>query len=290
VIAGCSYQFDHHVDHHDVPPHQRAPDQDRGLGLVRRAMVPVMTLPALAVESVSTPGVRVLRSARVLPGRRFEPVAEAQLAIHIECLVASLPAAQRRGVLLISEVAGPFGIPDFVALVPDPDRLPARLDARFPPLLSEAATAIAVAVSARRRTSTEAVAVRVGLPRRVVRERLAALRQVGAVFGDDQSGWLRHEALAPIGRTHVFEAKVSDWRKGFSQAVTYAAWGDSATVVLARAPETWRQSGTSDWIGLAIGPKWRRRPVVRRHSPARRLWASEHIVAALTAYHPSARA
>ena len=47
-----------------------------------------------------------------------------------------------------------------------------------------------------------------------VRERLAVLRQVGAIFGDDQSGWLRHEALAPIGRTHVFEAKVSDCGRG----------------------------------------------------------------------------
>lgn len=253
-------------------------------------MVRVMTLPARTVESVSAPGVQVLRSARVLPGRRFEPVAEAQLGAHIECLVASLPAAQRRGVFLISEVAGPFGIPDFVALVPDLGRLPARLNAPFPPLLSEAAAAVAAALSPRRRTSTDLVAMRVGSSRRAVQERLRTLRLLGAVYGSDRSGWLRHEALAPVGRTHVFEAKVRDWRRAFSQAVTYSSWGDSATVVLSQLPETWLQTGTSDWIGLAVGPSWRRRPVVRTHSPARRLWASEHVVAAMIGYQPSARA
>ena len=252
-------------------------------------MVQAMTLPTRAVESVSAPGVSVLRSARVLPGRRFEPVAEAQLGVHIECLVASLPAAQRRGVLLISEVAGPFGIPDFVALVPDRSHLTARLDAPFPPLLSEAAAAIAVAVSPRRRTSTDLVAMRVGSSRDLVQQRLGTLRQLGAVSGSDRSGWLRHEALTPVGRTHVFEAKVRDWRRAFNQAVTYSTWGDSATVVMSRIPESWRQTGASDWIGLAIGPSWRRRPLVRAHSPARRLWASEHVVAAILGYQPSAK-
>jgi len=95
-----------------------------------------------------------------------------------------------------------------------------------------------------------------------------------------------------VGRVYAVEAKVSDWRRALMQVRMYGVWADGYVLVMgalsARAVAAVTSEVASDGAGLMVDGRWLRRPTVRRLSPARRLWASEHVVAALrTSYQPS---
>jgi hypothetical protein len=108
-------------------------------------------------------------------------------------------------------------------------------------------------------------------------------------------GYTRHLALTPLGRLHVYEVKVSDWRRGLHQAATYAAWADQSTLVLGRRPGSVAvavEEARRHRVGLTVGKQWYFRPRLALPRRPLRLWASEIAFAAFAAGNqsPSPRA
>jgi len=249
----------------------------------------VTILAGTSLAASAERGVVALTSGRTLPGRPFAPGPEAELGNDVHGLVESITGARAKGVLLIRELPGPFGIADYTAVIPNRVAIAARLNSPIAPLLLEAEAAVAAVTPFSRPWSSQTIARRLDWPVGVVEERLRGLRRIGAVIGSSNTGWVRHEALQPIGRLHVIEVKVRDWRRATDQAYTYASWADSVSILLGQLPSGGIPTGIPPWIGCAADKTWRRRPVLRRHTPARRLWASEHVIAAVVGHHqPSA--
>ena len=251
----------------------------------------LVTILAGAGQAASTTGcVVALTSARTLPGRQFAAGPEAELGDDIHRLVMKMTDARRKGVLLISELPGPFGIVDYAAVIPNRSALVARLKTQLAPLLLEVEAAVVAATPCFRPWFTSTIARRLGWPMARVEERLRSLRRLGVVAGGSNTGWVRHEAFQPIGRLHVIEAKVRDWRSATNQAYTYAAWADSVSLLLGQLPAAGVPTEIPYWIGCAVDGAWLRRPIIRQHHKARRLWASEHVIAAIADHQPSAMA
>jgi len=238
--------------------------------------------------ATSVGGILPLSSQRTLPGRPFTPGPEAELAAHIHDLAVRLPGVRKSGVLLIREMPGPFGVVDFSAVLPNPEILLARLAAGYPPILSEVDATVVSVMSGTRHWSIRTIASRLDWSAHIVEGRLHGLRRAGIVARNSAGSWIRHGTAVPVGRLHIFEMKVRDWRKAINQACTYAAWADSASVVVNQLSRTARLFEDSpEWLGFALNEAWLRKPKILQHSKARRLWASEHVVAALIGYQPS---
>lgn len=214
-------------------------------------------------------------------GRRFLPTAELELGPALRDLASRLPGAGG-GVLVVAEMPGPTGLPDLVA-VPVTSRLQSRLAADVPPLLSWADVRLATACSPLRSSSTSTLARRLDTEDEIVRRRARRLERAGALVPDG-AGWRRHAALLPVGRLYALEAKVDNWNAGLAQALRYGAWADASGVVMGQLPQDPSRpiaQATALGLGLAHGARWLVRPKVRRLSLAKRLLASEHLVAAL---------
>jgi hypothetical protein len=90
---------------------------------------------------------------------------------------------------------------------------------------------------------------------------------------------------------YAIETKVRNWGRALGQARAYGVWAD--TYVLVMGPLTQsvvskvKEGVTKDRGGLVVDGKWICRPVASGPSPAHRLSASEHFVAALTEDSPS---
>jgi hypothetical protein len=206
--------------------------------------------------------------------------------------LGALPGA-RDGLLVVIEMAGPFGVPDIVALVGPQDRVVRRLETPVPPLIHEvdaAVTAVAMPNAAR---SAEYLARTLGWPIETVCRRIPHLARIGALLETAPKRYVRHPALQPLGRLYAVEAKVENWRRAVAQARTYNLWADSYVLALgdvsARVGRDAQDAVAEDGAGLLVNNRWVRRPRVRPRNPARRLWAAEHLVAAVlgAGYHPS---
>src|SRR4051812_12851029 len=92
-------------------------------------------------QSVPMVAVALFETSRARPGRRFQPTHERALLRSALSAAGQLPGAHR-GVLVVPEMSGPYGIPDLTALVGDPAALSARLDLPVPPLLHEVDAAV----------------------------------------------------------------------------------------------------------------------------------------------------
>lgn len=176
---------------------------------------------------------------------------------------------------------GPTGLPDLVA-VPVTSRLDARLAVDVPPLLSWADVWLAAACSPLRKSLTPTLARQLETDVESVRRRVRRLERTGALVADG-AGW---RAMRPgAGRSsYALEAKVDDWNAGLAQALRYGAWADASAVVMGQLPRDPSKpvaQATALGLGLAHGARWLVRPKVRRLSLAKRLFASEHLVAAL---------
>lgn len=229
-------------------------------------------------------------SLRDRPGRRFLPGPERDLDPVLRTLAARLPGAGQ-GVSVIAEMPGPTGLPDLIA-VPWTPRLATRLEYACPPLLSWGDARLVAATSPQQSLSLAALARRLGVEGDALRRRIPRLVNAGALVVTESGCVLRAPEIQPVGRLYALEAKVDDWSAGLGQALRYSAWADaSATVVrqLPRDPSRAIAQATDLGLGLALGTRWLVRPRVRRLEFARRLWASEHVVAALTGVVPSAR-
>jgi hypothetical protein len=220
---------------------------------------------------------------RSRPGRRFAPTVEQQLAPVLRDLASRLPGAAA-GVTVIAEMAGPTGLPDLVA-VPVSPRLAARLALPCPPLLTWSDARLAAACSTTRAWSVSTLARRLDADDVALRRRLRRLVVQGALEAGS-SGYRRVPDLQPVGRLYALEAKVDDWSAGLGQALRYGGWADASAAVLGQLPRDRSKAvtqATDLGLGLALGARWLVRPRVRRLALARRLWASEHVVAALAA-------
>lgn len=227
-------------------------------------------------------------SRRDRPGRRFMPTAERELDPDLRDLAARLPGAGR-GVTVIAEMPGPAGLPDLVA-VPMTPRLATRLEYACPPLLSWGDVRLAAAASPRQALSASALSRRLEADERSVRRRIARLIGCGALVETASGCVLRAPEIQPVGRIYALEAKVDDWSGGLGQALRYGAWADASATVVRRLPRDRSRAmaqAADLGLGLALGARWLVRPRVRRLELARRLWASEHVIAALAGASPS---
>lgn len=227
----------------------------------------------------------VVETSRPRPGRRFEPTHELSLTGAALRACDALPGAQR-GLLVVREMAGPLGIPDFTAVVGDLDALKLRLSLDVPPLLNEVDAAIVALAHESIARSTQWIAAKVGWPADVIRRRVPGLIKVGAVMSSDGEKIKRHYALKPFARVYAVEAKVSDRIAVMRQARTYRAWADGCVIVMGplsgSALEAVREQVENDRIGLMVDGRWYRRPNVQAHRPWRRMWTAEHVVAAMS--------
>lgn len=232
----------------------------------------------------STPVVELQASLRPPVGRPFTPGAEAELLQDLLQLSATIRATTGH-VVAIPELVGPFGVADLVAVVDSTGALNKRLIASVPALLHSNDAEIVSVMSPRFGRATEEIAeALLWTDLSIVERRLPRLIKVGAVNRQPGGRYVRHPSLVPVGRLHAFEAKVRNWRAGVDQARTYALWADSATLGMAILPQRRDEvrRELQRWsLGLAQRRQWLVRPVLRRHKEARRLWASEHVVAAL---------
>jgi DNA-binding Lrp family transcriptional regulator len=201
-----------------------------------------------------------------------------------------------RGLVLLRELAGPMGIPDLTALIGDPAPLEARLGLEVPPLLNEIDAAIAGVAHAHAPRSAAALARELGWPKETILRRIPGLLRSGALVPSGEKTYTRPEGLRPVGEVVAIEAKVKDWSGALTQARTYSVWADNYVIVMgALAPSIISRLGdevTRDLGGLVVDRTWVVRPRKREVARAKRMWASEHVVAGLigtgTDHHPSA--
>ncbi|MGY2004324.1 hypothetical protein [Blastococcus sp. SYSU DS1024] len=233
----------------------------------------------------------VVESLRPRAGRRFAPSHELALLAPAVDAAAALPGAHR-GLLVVQEATGPYGIPDLTALVGPPALLAERLALDVPALLHQVDAAVAAVAHPRVGRSSSSLARLLGWPPETVERRLPDLVRVGALQERGPDRYVRPEALRPLGRMYAVETKVRDWSRALRQVRRYSVWADGYVLVMgelsARPLELLRVQVASDRGGLVVGGRWVRRPAVQKLPPARRLWAAEYFVAAVReGYQPS---
>lgn len=227
----------------------------------------------------------VWESSRPRPGRRFVPTHE--LALHAQAVEISrdLRGAER-GLLLVREFAGPIGVPDLTALVGHSRLLEARLSHETPPLINEVDAAVTATAHTQRPKSADAIARTLGWPSETILRRIPGLIRSGALLPAGPKTFTRPEALQPVGQIVAIEAKVKDWRKALAQVRSYRVWADNYVIVIGALARPLlaqlRSEVVQDSAGLVVDGRWVVRPRKRVLSRAKRLWASEHLVAAMT--------
>jgi hypothetical protein len=227
----------------------------------------------------------ILVSSQRLPtGRLFEPVHEARMWPDLLALAGTVGARHPHGGVAISELRTPYGVPDLTMILPDKECFPTRLSSDVPPLLNEIDAAVVASLSARYGRDEAEVGARLGWREEAFTHRIPLLIRQGAVRSGPDGRLRRDASLSPLGRVHAFEAKIKDWTRAFQQARRYSLWADYVTVVI-DDPGEWiadaKHLAKDRGIGLAVKSSWLVRPRLTKRPDARRLWASEHLVAAL---------
>lgn len=211
-------------------------------------------------------------------GRRFEPTTERQLDSDLRALARTLPGAHN-GLLGVVEFPSPRGVPDLLVATRAYEALGRRLSSGLPFVESPSDCAVIAALKVKRTRSIESVSSETGISVAQVERRLRALSNLGVAIAHGL-GYRRSPEIEPIGRIYAFEAKVSDWRRGLSQALRYSEWSDASSLVLLRPPsnldDVADRCATLD-IGLAVRDEWIRKPKIGRPHSALRLEASERL-------------
>lgn len=239
-------------------------------------------------QSRPVPALSVHETTSGRAGRRFEAIDERLL--HEQALIAasSLPGSAA-GVLVVPEMTGPIGIPDFVAVVGGRDRIARRIDSGIPPITSELDCAIIACLFPRQSRSAQSVAAELELAETYVEGKLAALARVGAVHLVRES-YTRADALTPGGTFYAIEAKLRDWRRAVRQARRYRTWASNYVLVMGTVAERSREQLLetlgSDQAGLYLNNRWTTRPKRLTPPSRRRHLAFEYLAAALTDASP----
>lgn len=194
-----------------------------------------------------------------------------------------LPGAEN-GLLGLTELHAPFGVPDLTVVVGDPAARRARLRLRVPPLLNEVDAGIASVAPADGGATIRQLAARVSWPVPTVERRLRSLLRTSALREIQDGRFVRPAALQPIGRIYAVELKVDDWKRALVQCRTYRTWADSYVLIMQRVPapslDHLRREVHEDRGGLIVDGEWLVHPRVSPLARSRRMWASEHVVAA----------
>lgn len=225
-------------------------------------------------------------------GRRFEPVKEREL--HQDALAAAqgLPGAGR-GLVVVPEFAGPFGVPDFTAYVGDIERLRRRHRLDVSPVLNELEAGVVSSAHVRRALGAAHLADAQGWPTAAISDRLRGLVRRGVLIEVGPDRYVRPDALEPSGRLYAIEAKVEDWRSALRQVRMYRVWADSYVLVMgqisSRAQTALMAEVGRDRGGLMIAGRWIVRPRLGHTAERRRLQAWELFTAATEAglYDPA---
>lgn len=229
------------------------------------------------------------------PGRRFQPIREADLDGDALSACSALPGAYR-GVFVVREMTGPIGIPDLTAMVGGADALQARSKLDVPPITHQVDAAIISAASPKISRTADALSRSLGWPVSTVARRVPGLVERGALIAVDQRRFVRPAALQPAGRIYAIEAKVRDRVAAVNQARSYLSWADSYVLVmgpLGSGPLGLLTSAVeADHGGLVVAGTWIRRPRLSKRLGSHRFCASEHFFAATRGYQiqPSVRA
>lgn len=185
---------------------------------------------------------------------------------------------------LIAECPLPVGLPDLLIASLDQVALLGRLAVGAPPILSEPATRLVANLSTTRPATVDSLAGLLGSTKRQGSRVLLGLAKLGAAYREGDR-WFRAAGFEPVGRTYALEAKVDDWRSGLDQCLRYGAYADSTTLVLPRMSEKVRTSAVGRFsalgVGLYVDGRWLVRPRLSRLKAAKRLLASEYVLAAL---------
>lgn len=241
-------------------------------------------------QSLGVAAFRVHQTSRSRPGRLFEAVQEASLYPAALDAARSLPGASA-GILVVPEMFGPLGVPDFLVMVGGDKVLNARLSSGIPPILSELDCSVIASLYSARPRSATAVADSLGWTVDNVAVRLQQLKKTGAVSETPSGRFLRHSSLSSGGTLYAIEVKVRDWPQAVRQSRGYRTWANNYVVVLGPIGEQARSSVTAeveaDGAGLFIDGKWIRKPSRRLPEPLRSLMGFEHLVASLEGYQPS---
>lgn len=216
-------------------------------------------------------------------GRRFEPVQERELHQHALAAVQALQGANR-GLVVVPEFAGPFGIPDFTAYVGNIEHIRRRHRLAVAPVINELEAGIVSSAHVRRSLSAAHLADAQGWPTSAITDRLRRLVRRGALIEVGPDRYVRPDALEPGGRLYAIEAKVEDWRSALRQVRTYRVWADSYVLVMgqisARAQTALVSEVIHDRGGLMVEGRWVVRPRLGLTAERRRVQAWELFAAA----------
>lgn len=216
-------------------------------------------------------------------GRRFEPIQEREL--HQDALSAAhaLPGASR-GLVVVPEFAGPFGIPDFTAYVGEVQRIRHRHQLDVDPVVNELDAGAISSAHVRRPLTGANLAAGQGWPAAAISDRVRALVRRGALIEVGVDRYIRPAELEPGGRLYAIEAKVDDWRSALRQVRTYRVWADSYVLVMGRLSERALAALVAeverDRGGLVVAGRWVVRPRLGRTAQRRRVQAWELFTAA----------
>jgi hypothetical protein len=220
---------------------------------------------------------------RQRPGRRFPPEAERQLERAAKHAAYELPGAGD-GLLALREVHAPFGVPDLTVIVGDASARRSRLRLRVPAVLNEIDAGLVATASAIQPASPRQLAQRLSWSLATVTRRLPSVVRNGALREVAPERYIRPAALQPVGTIFAVETKLNDWRRALAQCRTYRTWADSYVLVMpkvsAEAMTVLRREIRRDRGGLFIDYEWIVYPRTTKLTKARRLWASEHVIAA----------
>lgn len=202
----------------------------------------------------------------------------------------SLPGASA-GILVVPEMAGPLGVPDFLVMVGGDSALRDRLESGIPPILSEMDCSVIAALFSGRPRSVKTIASRLGWTEDNVRFRLLQLKKTGAVSELRPGLFLRHKSFSGGGTLYAIEVKVRDWTQAVRQSRGYRTWANNYVLVLGplgeQATRAVEAEVEADQAGLFINGRWLRKPSRRVPDPLRGLMGFEHLIAALENYQPS---
>lgn len=241
-------------------------------------------------HSLGVAAFRVHQSARSRPGRLFEAVQETGLYPSALDAARTLPGASA-GVLVVPEMSGPIGVPDFLVMVGGEKVLQRRLASGIPPVLSELDCAVITSLYAAKPRTAKNVAASLGWTEENAISRLQQLKKAGAVTEPSPGRFLRHDSFSSGGTLYAVEVKVRDWAQAVRQSRGYRTWANNYVVVLGPIGEQARRAAATevaaDAAGLFIDGTWVRKPSRRRPEPLRGLLGFEHLVASLEGYQPS---
>ncbi|OUE07798.1 hypothetical protein CMsap09_02535 [Clavibacter michiganensis] len=255
--------------------------QSAGNGAIRHKL---NAANMLGGDFLSMAFVKVVEATDGRSGKRFEPVQELEIHAGAIAAAATLPGASA-GVLLIAEMRGPIGIPDFTAIVGGQKAIAARLSSRIAPILSPSDASLLASLYIKRTRTVAQLSEQLLISDETTALRLRNLKNAGAVIETTPRKYTRHPALSPAGSVYAIEAKVKDWRKAVQQSRRYRVWSNNYVVALGALSDGARTSASeevaSDCAGLIVDGVWVRKPKPRPVSTQHKMLAFEHIAHSL---------